>query len=891
MNEEKGQKEFSPSLLRLFLEDLKAQVRIFEKILSDVDQEYFLLLHQTQLEKILHSLIGSTKIVKLKVVELLLQSFENYIIFLSKKAASLSTQEKELIRKGIYLLEEMSRASENDLLSYIAQKGGEYQTFIENLEIKKGPETQSIEDSTLKKYTKFDSKMLNLFKGEIEDQIKILTEGLLTYQRSKDNLKLLEPLMRAAHSIKGAAKVFSFDPIVQLTHAIEDCFVAAEKGRVVLDDDRLEVLFKSLDLLALLVSLPTDAIVPKLLEIQSNLTLLKDSIKQFNAESTTKAEIKPLSSQLLTLEPSKEISYGPSERILRMTAQNLNRLMGLAAESMVETRWLRPFCDSLLRFKQAYNKMFTQLDGIKNSLENHLREDVAQSHLISLEHILHESQNELSERVADLEMFITRHSNLTDRLYTEVIESRMRPFADAVNIFPRMVWETARQLKKKARLEIYGKSILIDREILEKLEIPLGHLLRNAIDHGIGYPDERVTVGKLPEGVIKLEASQQAGMLKIQVIDDGKGINTIALRKKIVEEKLITEENASKISEQELLQFLFLPGISTASEVTELSGRGIGLNIVQNMLQEISGSIHIENRPGQGVSFILQLPLTLSVIRALIIRVDQCVFAFPLARIEQAVHVARHEIEKVENREYFMYLGSNVGLIPAFQLLNLKQSAITSSIIPVVILRYQSDYYGIVVDEFLNEKELVLQDIESHMGKIPCISAGSVMENGDPVLIVDVEDILEVINKQLGSGQLYKLQYDEEPPKSIRKKRVLIVDDSISVREVECRLLRNRGYMVDTAVNGVDAWNAVRLEPYDLVVTDVDMPRMNGIDLIRAIKKDARLKNTPVMIVSYKEGESDRILGLEAGANYYLSKSTFGDEMLIQAVEDLIGGP
>ncbi|MBN9377830.1 MAG: hypothetical protein BGO14_04160 [Chlamydiales bacterium 38-26] len=879
----------NPSLqvLKLFLSDLQSQQTIFNQVIQKIDDEDFIKNQYGVLIKICRTLLASSKIVQLKTIENFIQNFENFVAYLKAKATPLTVSDKDLIHQVYQVFEEMNQISEAELKNDVQQKKQMYDALNEKMQSQIG-----ITEETKARPVEPEPKMLELFKGEIETQIKSLIEDLLGYQRNREEVRLLDSLMRSAHSIKGAAKVFSFNAIVKLAHVLEDCFIAIKEKQVFLDDDHAELIFKSLDSIREIIHQSSHEITSKLNKEQETLDRFAEEIKTFIQTGMSIKYIQPtLEEPELAQEETRKDLGEHSDRILRMTAENLNRLMGLAAESMVETRWLRPFCDSLLRLKIANNKMFIQMDYLKNSLGNYFFNDVTNTHYHSLMHTMHEYQNELSDRLADLEMFITRHSNLTDRLYEEVIESRMRPFADGVDAFPRMVWETARHLKKKVRLEIKGKSILIDRDILEKLEAPLAQILRNAIDHGIETPDERLALGKPQEGLIKLEASNRAGMLGIIVEDDGRGIHLADLRKKIVEEKLATEEMVFNLTEQELLQFLFLPGFSTSHQVTDISGRGIGLNIVQTMLQDVGGTVHIENHPGKSLSFHLELPLTLSVMRALIVRVGRSTLAFPLARIEQAVSIKKNDILKIENREFFSYLGTNVGLIWVSQLLNIQVESFIPPLLPIVVIRSRSNLYGLIVDEFLGEKELVLQDTESHIGKVPCVSAGSVLENGTPVLIVDLEDIIELTDKQLNAGKLYEMDYQEGQPLSSHQKRILVVDDSISVREVECRLLKNRGYAVDSAVNGADAWNAVRLENYDLVVTDVDMPRMNGIELIRNIKNDVRLKNLPVMIVSYKERESDRIQGLEAGANYYLAKSTFGDEALIQAVIDLIGEP
>lgn len=610
-----------------------------------------------------------------------------------------------------------------------------------------------------KEGAKYEKSMLELFKTEIENRVKELSEFLLTYHLSKENLKLLEPLMRAAHSIKGAAKVLSFGSIISLSHSMEDCFIAAQEGKIVLNDSQVELFFKALDAIAGLVEVPLEKIPLKVSEEESHLNKLAEEIRKISAGQSKMAPKKAhvdLETKLRKL--GSEIKITQEEPIIRLTAKSINHLMGLAAESMVEARWLKPFCDTLNRLKASHSHIYRQLELLKKKLEDHFENEDLRHAFLTLREMLHQYHTEFSDRISDLELFISHHSNLVDRLHNEIIESRMRPFSDAIDTFPRMVWETARHLHKQVRLEIFGKSTLIDRDILEKLEVPISHLLRNAVDHGIGTPEERIAVGKSPEGVIRLEAFHKAGKLAITVSDDGKGIDLTKLKEKILSRKWATNEQVEKFSEEELLEFMFAPGFSTSEKVTEFSGRGIGLDILRNMLRELSGSVHIENRPGKGISFFLQLPLTLSVLRALIIKVGKGIFALPLARIEQALVISKNQIEKIEGREYFTYQGKNVGLISAkdvfYESTVQEQSFRDNSETPlfVVILRDNENYYGIVVDQLLGEKELVLQNIGARLGNIPYISSGSVLETGEPVLIVATEEFIQAIDQFLNSG-------------------------------------------------------------------------------------------------------------------------------------------
>ena len=496
----------------------------------------------------------------------------------------------------------------------------------------------------------------------------------------------------------------------------------------------------------------------------------------------------------------------------------------------------------------------------------------------------------LGETLETIEEFARGNEDLSGRLHHEVLASRMRPLADGVRGFPRLVRDVARQLGKQVKFEIVGETTGVDRDILDGLEAPLNHLIRNALDHGVETPEERRAVGKNPAGTIRLEARHRAGMLQIILGDDGRGIDVDQLRVKVVERGLTTAPVASRLSEAELLDFLFLPGFSTKEKVTEISGRGVGLDVVQSMVQAVRGSVRVSSQLGKGTRFILQLPLTVSVIRALLVEIAGEPFAFPLNRIDRILMLEGHEIHDLEGKPHVLLDDQPLGLVEAAQVLDLPALPREDGRLPVVVASDRSHRFGVVVDRFLGERDLRVAPLDPRLGKVPNLNSSSVLENGWPVLIIDVEDLIRSIDNLLTGRQLKKLSAEVAVPEAVHgARRVLVVDDSITVRELERQLLENRGYTVDVAVDGVDGWNAVRSGRYDLVVSDVDMPRMNGIQLVAHIKEDARLKTIPVIIVSYKDREEDRIRGLDAGANFYLTKSSFHDQTFLDTVVDLIG--
>ncbi len=623
-----------------------------------------------------------------------------------------------------------------------------------------------------------DPIMFDLFCVEIETQCRALNQGLVEIEQRPKDQKLLEPLMRAAHSIKGAARVVNLDSLVRLAHAMEDCFVFFQTSHIDIPIEKIDQLLRSVDLMAHIPKIGIKNIHTWLAEQLSLINKLieeltfkvESSTSQKSIKKLTKVEGKNLSSlleenlkEIKGIENKKELVKNFNrDRVLRITAENLNRLMGLAGESLVESRWLYPFADHLQEFKYKFAKIEKLIDILRDHLEGTQLNETAQRCLKDLYSHVHALHSQFNEHLVDFDYFIRRNAHLSDRLHQEVINSRMRPFADGIEIFPRMVRDLARQLGKQVKLEISGKATPVDRDILEKLESPLSHLLRNAIDHGIESPEERLVAHKCSEGSIKMEAHQRGGKLVITLSDDGRGIDIKDLRLKIVERKLTSEEIANRLTDAEVIDFLFLPGFSTSKNLTEISGRGVGLNIVQNTIQEVGGVVRVQSISGKGTRFHLQLPLTLSVIRALLVEISGEAYAFPLAQVEQAFLVLKEDIQIIENRYFFHYRGDNIGLVPAWEVLGLDEPQMILESLPIVILKENMDSYGVVVDRFIGEKELVVQELDSRLGKIPDIHAGALMEDGLPILIVDVEDMIRSISYLISGGRLTKVAYSKE---------------------------------------------------------------------------------------------------------------------------------
>ncbi len=750
-----------------------------------------------------------------------------------------------------------------------------------------------------------DASLLELFSLEADAQTQVLSAGLLALERNPTQADQLEACMRAAHSLKGAARIVGVDAGVSVAHVMEDCLVSAQENRLYLQPEHIDALLQGTDLL-MRIATPGNNVGPA--DIQGYVALMERLLDPsqpiVNATPAPAAPepapviealppepepepVPPVSTDLPR--PNKRLTEG-GERVLRVTAERLNSLLDLSSKSLVETQRLKPYLVSLQRLKRIQSNSARALDTLDGQLKTMNLSLEAQEALADTRRLLSEAQALLADKTAELDEFGWQAGQRAQVLYDTALACRMRPFADVLAGQVRMVRDLGRSLGKQVRLEIEGEKTQVDRDVLEKLEAPLTHLLRNAVDHGIEMPEQRVLAGKPAEGLIRLRASHQAGLLVLELSDDGNGVDLERLRGTIVDRHLSPLETALRLSEEELLTFLFLPGFSLRDKVTEVSGRGVGLDAVQHMVRQLRGAVVLEQTAGQGSRFHLEVPLTLSVVRSLVVEVGEEAYAFPLAHIERMCDLAPNDIVQLEGRQHFWHEGRHVGLVAASQLLQRPPGQSNDETLKVVVIRERDAVYGIAVERFIGERTLVVLPLDDRLGKVQDISAGALLDDGSVVLIVDVEDMLRSVDKLLNTGRLERIARRSQQATEAPRKRVLVVDDSLTVRELQRKLLLNRGYEVAVAVDGMDGWNALRSEDFDLLITDIDMPRMDGIELVTLLRRDSRLQSLPVMVVSYKDREEDRRRGLDAGADYYLAKASFHDDALLDAVMELIGG-
>jgi two-component system, chemotaxis family, sensor histidine kinase and response regulator WspE len=729
-----------------------------------------------------------------------------------------------------------------------------------------------------------DFSLFDLFRMEAEEQVRALQNGLIKLESSGGSPATLEALMRAAHSLKGAARIVGLDAIVHLTHVVEDRFVEAQHGRP-LSPAEVDRMLVATDWLARLQAEPEKGMAAwfetNAPAIEAFAATFADGAEPAPAEpaaaatESTPASTPEPAAAPAAPEPEDDIftqhasgEHRGRQRNLRIGAERFDEIMSRASETLVASRALAAYAIEFERGQRAIARAIQTMDDPDST-------PTARTLAV---HEIDRQNSILSVHFSEFDQIARAHERTAENLYRSVLAGRLRPFSDGIRAASRLVRDTARELGKQVAFEVLGDNTRVDRDILERLEAPISHLITNAIDHGIETPAERAAQGKPPEARLHVHARHENGRLVVSVQDDGRGIDSGELRERVVHRGLVTLETAAGLSDAELLEFIFLPGFSTRDSVNAVSGRGVGLNVVQSMVQEAGGSVVVLSEPRAGTTFRLTLPVTRSVIRVLRIQVEGEMYAVPLVRIDRVAEMETLAGADPSAPATVEFNDARIPVVPLGPLLGLSTRPLSAGTVPLLLC----GGVAFSVDRLVDEVELPVRRLDARLGKIPGVSAASLDENGLPLLMLDVEDLVQTALGHPGSAERSGSVESSTP-------HILVVDDSHTVRESERRLLVRAGYQVTTAKNGQEAWNLLRLNEYDLLISDVDMPQMNGIELVSKVRENPRLARMPVIILSYKDREQDRRRGLDAGADYYLTKGDFQNENFRQAVVDLIG--
>ena len=724
----------------------------------------------------------------------------------------------------------------------------------------------------------FGKHLQTIFKVEAEEHVRAISAGIvdLAKKLQPEALKqVIENIFREAHTLKGAARVVNLKAIESVCQPLESVFSALKYQEIALSPQLCGLFHKAADTLARLVASAGAERSGDDLESDRELINLLGSVSHGTAVNDN-----PIKS-IITSEsiPSKldAVLLPSTISSVRIPVSRLEPLLVQAEE--------------MLQIKMAVSQRLEELKEIKQTLSS-LKEEPVESQE-NRGTFLNKLQNQVVAVIAAFK----RDKRMFDRMVDEQLETMkqvlMLPVASLLEAFPKFVRDLANDQGKEAELIIHGAEIEIDKRILEELKDPIMHIIRNCIDHGIKKPAERARLNKPARGTITITFTPKEGrQVEILITDDGAGIEAERVLAVAVKSGVITAEQARELNFQDTLALIFQSGVSTSPIITEISGRGLGLAIVREKIDRLGGTISLETSLGAGTAFRFLLPLSLSTFRGVMAKAGEQLFIFPAVSVRRVMRVKNEEIKTVENRETILADGqvlSAVSLGKVLQLPPRKNAGVSgksraSGYIPVIILTAEDKNIAFMVEEVLEEQQFLVKSLGRQLNSVRNIAGAAVLGNGRIVPVINIQDLMKSAVRAVETGSVVPAAEGSV----LKNEKILVAEDSITSRTLLKNILEAAGYQVVTAVDGADAFAKVRTGEFDLVVSDVDMPRMNGFELTAGIRADKKLSELPVVLVTALESREDRERGIDAGASAYIIKSSFDQSNLLEAIKKLI---
>lgn len=721
------------------------------------------------------------------------------------------------------------------------------------------------------------ARLLVTFTAELEEQVRAMNADLLALEAAPADVEHLKSLFRVAHTLKGAARAAGVTAVEQACHALETLLAEARDGKVMLGPTEFGLLFSAADAL-------TDA--GRRLKVGRDLAgapiaILRDRLKHRKPETgrTPTPEASP------RVPPSGPHTGERGEGRVRVEAQMLDALLAATGQLFVVRGRVATRPPELDALHDLAAHSANAWSRTSRRLRLALEQSGAPSPLIQEIDRMEENLRRLHHDAGRLTDGVTGDARtlaqVTDEVAERVRRLRMRPFAEACEALPRVVRDHVTAVGKEIELEIEGGTVELDRAVSDGLREALLHLVRNAMDHGIEPPAERERVGKPRRGKVSVAATVRGERLTVTVSDDGTGMDVAAVRAQLERRGLPVPRD-----EQEVVRTLFAGGLSTRTEASAISGRGVGLDAVRSVIERMRGVVDVAWVPGQGTTFTLECPPSLASIRVLLAAVGPQLLGVPTTHVERVLRVRPEDIKHAEGRAVIATATAPVPLVALARLLPPLVERPAIGPISVILLRVGERRLAVAVDELVSEQEIVLRPLEHGRDSLPHLSGAAILGSGRVALILNPATIVVAglgIGPESGPGIAATQLVGRA------KQRILVVDDSITTRTLEQSILEAAGYDVRTAVDGADGWKVLQEHGCDLVVADVEMPRMDGFALCEAIRGSKRFKQLPVVLITALETPEHRARGLEAGADAYIGKSSFDQRNLLDTIDQLVG--
>ncbi|EAK9994506.1 hybrid sensor histidine kinase/response regulator [Campylobacter lari] len=745
-------------------------------------------------------------------------------------------------------------------------------------------------------------EILEDFLVEAFELVEQIDHDLVELEANPEDLELLNRIFRVAHTVKGSSSFLNFDVLTKLTHHMEDVLNKARHNELKITPEVMDVVLESIDMMKTLLNSIRDngndtAIGLDIAPICARLTAISEG-ESLESVAPAKAE-----------EPKEEVKEEPKAEEPEV---DVNKLSDDEVEAEIERLLkVRKAEDQARRAEkkktqeanpasskpaaQAQNataeKKVPAAGGGSSgaNMDQTIRVEVKRlDHLMNLigELVLGKNRllkiyDDVEERydgekfLEELNQVVSQLSIVTTDIQLAVMKTRMQPIAKVFNKFPRVVRDLGRELGKQMELEISGEETELDKSIVEEIGDPIMHMIRNSCDHGIEDPATRIANGKPEKGTVNLKAYNEGNHIVVEIADDGKGLDADVLKSKAIEKNLITEREADQMSDKEAFALIFKPGFSTAKKITNVSGRGVGMDVVKTNIEKLNGVIEIDSELGKGTVMKLKIPLTLAIIQSLLVGTQEEFYAIPLASVLETVRVPIDDIYTIEGKNVLRLRDEVLSLVRLSDVFGVKQVLENTDQTYVVVIGVAESKLGIIVDTLVGQEEIVIKSMGEYLQNIQGIAGATIRGDGRVTLIIDVAAMMDIA-KEIKVD--IKAQIESQSKKTAKEKpsdyTVLIVDDSKMDRNIMQKSLEPLGVSIVEATNGVEALNMIKSGEHDIdaVLIDIEMPRMDGYTLAGEIRKYSKYKNLPLVAVTSRTSKSDRLRGVEVGMTEYITK-------------------
>jgi two-component system chemotaxis sensor kinase CheA len=744
------------------------------------------------------------------------------------------------------------------------------------------------------------SAFYSQFRDETSENIRIVTTGLLAIESFGSDAEgwraQIDTIFRAMHTIKGSARMLGFEQVGRLAHTCEHILGAVREGRRTLDQALADDLLRGADAILELANAGVDGRASTIDVEALALTLGRGN----RAESTSPPDM-PAEPAIASAPPEPPIlataapAAGAAKSVraaarqtIRVRVDRLDRLLNLAGELAVGRQTQSAHLQTLDEIHALIEQQERALLALDRQLKqlrfSPFQRESIERHLNGALNAGDHANKLIRTHAERFGQHTNQTSQLIEDLEQEVMAARLLPISTVFSNLPRAVRELARETGKEIELALEGETTELDRKVIEALNDPLIHLIRNAVDHGVEPPEEREALGKPRQGTITISAQSLGSYAQVTVRDDGRGMDAKKLREAAVRKNLFVTETAALLTDQEALELIFMPGFSTAQMITDISGRGVGMDVVRTNIIELGGQVQVDAKPNVGTTITLVLPLTLVTTRVLLVEIGQHIFAFPASGCHGSAWVYADRLKTVEGRAMLTHQGRLASLLRLADLLDVGGAKPFPSRerMPAVVIGSTQRPLALIVDRLIDEREVVVKPLGPLLEKQRRYNGAIQLGDGRLILLLN-----PVALAQTARGMTLTTTsngHDE----SRRHSRLLVADDSFTTRELIRTILQSAGYSVTTAVDGFDALDKLRAETYDLVVSDVEMPRVDGFQLTDSIRKELGLADLPVIIVTSLASEDHKRRGLEVGAQAYIVKSQFNQHSLLDTVQQLL---